>query len=244
MAFRFALIHLFALALSLLLMRSALAQEPDSAITISREELLGKIDPATHPGFSPVPASIASREGMYLRSEVLTAFQAMRDSAKKDGVNLIILSATRPFNHQKSIWEKKWNRSKYAGWSDAEKALDILKYSSMPGTSRHHWGTDLDINSLEPAYFTSGEGKKIYDWMCAHAADFGFCQTYTSKSAGRTGYEEEHWHWSYYPLSSAFLEEYLRVITPADISGFSGSSTAGAIDVIGKYVRGIECHQK
>jgi len=232
-------------ALSLSLFSECFAQDTLSASpAFSREELLGKIDPASHPAFAAVPASMASRECMYLRSEVLAAFKAMRDSAKKDGVNLIILSATRSFAHQRSIWEKKWVRKKYSGWSDEQKALDILKYSSMPGTSRHHWGTDLDINSLEPAYFSSGEGKKIYDWMSAHAAEFGFCQTYTSKSSGRTGYEEEHWHWSYYPLSDRFLEEYLSTITPADLTGFSGSAAAASIDVIGKYVRGIECHQK
>jgi zinc D-Ala-D-Ala carboxypeptidase len=234
-------LSLFALSLfSACVAQDTLAASP----AVSQEELLGKIDPASHPAFTAVPASMASREGMFLRTEVLSAFTAMRDSAKKDGVNLIILSATRSFAHQRSIWEKKWVRSKYAGWSDEQKALDILKYSSMPGTSRHHWGTDLDINSLEPAYFASGQGKKIYDWMCAHAADFGFCQTYTSKSSGRTGYEEEHWHWSYYPLSEPFLEAYLRTITPADLTGFSGYAAAASIDVIGKYVRGIECHQK
>ena len=32
----------------------------------------------------------------------------------------------------------------------------------MPSTSRHHWGTDLDLNNLNNSYFTSGKGKKIY----------------------------------------------------------------------------------
>ena len=37
---------------------------------------------------------------------------------------------------------------------------EIMKYSSMPSTSRHHWGTDIDLNSLENSYFEKGEGKK------------------------------------------------------------------------------------
>ncbi|NJK84501.1 MAG: M15 family metallopeptidase [Saprospiraceae bacterium] len=41
-----------------------------------------------------------------------------------------------------------------------ERALKILKYSSMPGTSRHHWGTDIDLNSFSNSYFEQGEGKK------------------------------------------------------------------------------------
>ncbi|MBK8672515.1 MAG: D-alanyl-D-alanine carboxypeptidase family protein [Bacteroidetes bacterium] len=30
----------------------------------------------------------------------------------------------------------------------------------MPGSSRHHWGTEVDINALSNAYFSTGEGKK------------------------------------------------------------------------------------
>ncbi|MFM9004881.1 MAG: D-alanyl-D-alanine carboxypeptidase family protein [Flavobacteriales bacterium] len=43
-----------------------------------------------------------------------------------------------------------------------------MKFSSMPGTSRHHWGTDIDLNSVEPSYFLSGKGLLIYQWLSAH----------------------------------------------------------------------------
>ena len=55
-------------------------------------------------------------------------------------------------------------------------AKTILLYSSMPTTSRHHWGTDMDINSLENSYFASGQGLKEYTWLKKNAAKFGFCQ--------------------------------------------------------------------
>jgi hypothetical protein len=110
----------------------------------------------------------------------------------------------------------------------------------MHGTTRHHWGTDIDINSLENSYFKSGAGKKLYDWMLLHAAEYGFHQTYTDKSKGRTGYEEEKWHWSYLPLSGPFLEEYKKQISYTDITGFSGSQVAAELKVIETYVQGIE----
>lgn len=224
-----------ALALAFFVAARALAQD------VSREELLGKFQPASHPSFVPVEPVHASRPGMYLRREAYEAFLRMKQAADSSGIRLVILSATRTFDDQKRIWERKWNREKYAGWKDADKSRDILRYSSMPGTSRHHWGTDMDLNSLEPAWFRSGEGKRTFEWLSGNAARFGFCQTYTPRDKGRTGYEEEPWHWSYFPLSAPFLDAYLGQVRAEDIRGFSGDHTAEEIDVIGKYVRGIEC---
>jgi LAS superfamily LD-carboxypeptidase LdcB len=164
----------------------------------------------------------------------------MAEAAKKEGVVLSVLSATRNYDYQKGIWERKWNGAKYKGWKDADIASDILKYSSMPGTSRHHWGTDLDFNSVEPSYFKTGNGKKVYDWLQKNAASFGFYQTYTSKENGRTGYNEEAWHWSYLPLAKDFLTQYNQLISYTDFSGFKGSATAKELNVIEVYVNGIE----
>ena len=110
----------------------------------------------------------------------------------------------------------------------------------MPGTSRHHWGTDLDINSVDPSYFASGKGKVEYDWLKKNAATFGFCQTYDNKSeSNRTGYSEEKWHYTYMPISNKLLEQYNKKITSDLITGFLGSSTAKEIDVVKFYVNGI-----
>ena len=108
----------------------------------------------------------------------------------------------------------------------------------MPGTSRHHWGTDFDINSLETAYYTSGKGAKEYAWMKAHASEYGFCQVYNYKS-NRTGYNDEPWHWSFMPLSSRFLKMYVESVSYQDITGFKGSASALEIEVIRNYVQGI-----
>jgi hypothetical protein len=111
----------------------------------------------------------------------------------------------------------------------------------MPSTSRHHWGTDMDLNALENSFFESGDGLKIYQWLTTHAEQYGFCQPYTSKSGGRSGYEEEKWHWSYLPLSGQFLQEYTRNVTYKDIKGFAGSEVAASLDVIRNYVGGVAC---
>ncbi|MGH7249837.1 MAG: D-alanyl-D-alanine carboxypeptidase family protein, partial [Minisyncoccia bacterium] len=119
------------------------------------------------------------------------------------------------------------------------KFMKILEYIAAPGTSRHHWGTDIDINGANISYFEN-EGNEEYLWLVQNAGSFGFCQTYRSKNLdGRTGYKEERWHWSYLPLSRGFTEEYKNLITNEDIRGFSGDQYASGEDLINNYVLSI-----
>jgi LAS superfamily LD-carboxypeptidase LdcB len=172
----------------------------------------------------------------------------MSAAARKEGVTLTIVSATRTFDAQKKIWEDKWTGKRLVDGENLSKmtdtvarALIILRYSSMPGTSRHHWGTDVDLNSLNNSYFEGPEGSRVYNWLVKHAATYGFCLPYTSKSGGRTGYEEERWHWSYMPLAGPLLAEYRRQVATADITGFRGSGTAGAVSALTDFVAGVAC---
>ena len=107
----------------------------------------------------------------------------------------------------------------------------------MPGTSRHHWGTDFDINILTNVYYDSGNGKLIYDWMKKNAKSFGFCQVYT---AGRkAGYFEERWHWSFLPLSKQMTDDWLALYGKDNrrIADFEGAKQAGHLAKI--YVESI-----
>jgi zinc D-Ala-D-Ala carboxypeptidase len=217
------------------------AQTPD------KNYLLGKFNPSTDSKFSPLKSEHAPAGGD-LRTEAYQAFIKMAYAANKEKVKLQIISSTRNFISQKRIWEAKWKGTTKVDGKDlttvadpTERAKIILKYSSMPGTSRHHWGTDVDLNSLENGYFASGEGLRIYKWLEKHALEYGFCQPYTSKDAGRTGYEEEKWHWSYMPLAKGFLEEYIKQIQYADIKGFEGSEAAEPVKIIEDYVTGVAC---
>lgn len=216
--------------------------------TISVEYLTGKFNPNKDKAFTEVDPEYTSRTGIFLQEEVYKEFIKMFYAAKNDGVNLKIISGTRNFNYQKTIWEQKWNGSRLVDGKNlantvkdpVERATLILKYSSMPGTSRHHWGTDVDLNSMENKYFETTEGKKLYNWLCLNAHKYGFCQPFNALGDNRkTGYQEERWHWSYMPLSKIFLKKYEKKITYADITGFSGSQTATDIGVIKNYVMSV-----
>jgi D-alanyl-D-alanine carboxypeptidase len=208
--------------------------------TFSIATLLGKISPAKDTDFVLIAAKYTSKTGIYMRREAYAAFEKMHAAAAAEGITLTIVSAMRNFNDQKRIWEGKWS-GKHSGIADpVERAKAILRYSSMPGSSRHHWGTDLDLNNLENSYFESGAGKKVYEWLQAHAAEYGFCQPYTAMGPDRPeGYQEERWHWSYMPLAARYLKAYRAQVKLEDIMGFLGSETAAALHVIEHYVAGI-----
>ena len=229
----------------------AVVQDSIVSPTFSLSELLGKFDPAVHDGFQVIPNDLASRQNLWLRTEAIEAFAEMKQAADEAGISLRIISATRTFKHQKRIWEAKWNGTRKVEGSDlsrtipdpAQRARKILEYSSMPGTSRHHWGTDIDINSLDPDYFETGKGRREYEWLRDNAFEFGFCQTYAQKDNERpNGYEEEKWHWTYQPISSSMLKQYQAKVDPSAFGGFSGD-TALEFEEVLHYVHGIsqEC---
>jgi LAS superfamily LD-carboxypeptidase LdcB len=158
----------------------------------------------------------------FLRPEVktallnmITAFEESKPTSYKQ--HIFLVSSFRSFNQQKSIWESKYSgkkvmREPISGKTPEEIISLILEFSSAPGTSRHHWGTDFDLNALENSYFEgNAKGKILYDWLVANAATYGFCQPYNelSKRNGK-GYHEEKWHWSYAPISTRIQKEWVK----------------------------------
>lgn len=217
-------------------------QKKEQIPDISKKHLLGKGEPSTDSLFKKISVPVANREGLYLRKEALKAFRKMRKAASDSGIELKIISAFRSFRHQKWIWDAKFRGKRRSGNKNMRKSYPdprervkaILNYSAMPGTSRHHWGTDLDINSVNGKYFESGKGLKVYQWLKAHAGEYGFCQTYTP--GRKDGYNTEEWHWSYRPLANDYLENYRKKINYDDISGFEGSEYAKELEVIKRFV--------
>ena len=212
--------------------------------------LLGKFNPADDSLFTRMHKQHTggSARNQYIQKRTYKAFVDMYEAAQKEGIQLVILSAARNFTYQKSIWERKWKGERLVEGENlatstpnkAERARKILRYSSMPGSSRHHWGTDIDLNKFNNEWFNTAEGKKVYDWLTTHASTYGFCQPYTAKGEQRPqGYEEEKWHWSYMPLAIPYLNAYEEKIKVADINGFLGSETVDKVNIIDHYVMGI-----
>lgn len=161
-------------------------------------------------------------DGFNLRKQAADAYDAMRAAALKKGIDLYSVSSYRSFDHQMGIWNRKYKQYRKEG-SSPEKAIQrIIEFSTLPGSSRHHWGTDLDISDqakpapeispLIASHFFEKDGiyHDLYQWMLAHAHEYGFYMPYTN-DPNRQGFAYEPWHWSYAPLSIPLLIQYKSV---------------------------------
>ncbi len=177
-------------------------------MSISYEELIGKGNPEL------------SGDDFKMRKEVYDAFMNMKAEANKSGISLKVVSSYRSFKHQNSIWERKFKSNASQGLTAENSIKKIIEYSTIPGTSRHHWGTDMDIvdanakqpkSLLNPINFEENACfGKFKRWMDDNASHFGFYLVYTNDS-NRKGFKYEPWHYSYKTLSCEFLLEYKKL---------------------------------
>jgi LAS superfamily LD-carboxypeptidase LdcB len=176
---------------------------------------------------------------------VVGPFRTLRDDAASAGFDIAILSGFRSFDRQLSIWNRKARGElavldsnarmlDIATLSPRELVFSILRWSALPGASRHHWGTDIDIYDaaarppgyeieLIPAEF-EGDGMfaPLSEWLDQRIAQrmaHGFFRPY---DRDRGGVAPERWHMSYAPIATVYTQalttENLRqVIESADM---------------------------
>jgi len=148
------------------------------------------------------------------------AFVKMQKAAKKDGILLQIVSGYRSYDRQKSIWNRKFKTNKANGLSPKENIQKIIEYSTLPGTSRHHWGTEIDLIDgskkregdvlVAEKFHGNGPYVRMKEWMDLNAAKYGFYLPYT-QNPDRPGFYYEPWHYSYAPLSIPLLKSYVKM---------------------------------
>lgn len=162
-----------------------------------------------------------------LEPHTAIAFKAMTDKAAEDDIQLAICSAYRPFDRQLAIWNAKAS-GKHAVLDSNEQAVDIkgitddelvdliLLWSALPGASRHHWGTDIDVfdakqvaagdlRLVEAEYSHQGPCARLHRWLVIHAEEFGF---YFPFQLGKSAVSPEPWHISYFPVSQTLLPQF------------------------------------
>ncbi len=213
---------------------------------ITKGFLTGHYDYTADTSFIKVDSRYPNR-GIFLQKVTYRAYIKMNAAALKDGIELSIMSGTRSFDDQHYKWELKWNDAQFAGIKDLKaKASKLLRWWSMPGTSRHHWGTEIDLANIKLAYYKTAAGKRMYEWLTKNAAKYGFYQPFNANRSG--GYQEEKWHWSYLPLSKIYLSEYVKKVKYEDIFGFDGCGAAKELDVINNWVLAVnpvcKCEEK
>ena len=159
-------------------------------------------------------------QGYDLIKEAADAYIKMKVAAVKDGFELKVVSSYRSFDRQLAIWNRKFEINSKEGMDPLENIKKITEYSTIPGTSRHHWGTEIDLISAQPkvdgdvllANLFEGEGPyaALKSWMDANANSYGFFLAYPKDSL-RKGFQYEPWHYSFKPKSKYFLKNYLTI---------------------------------
>ena len=134
------------------------------------------------------------------------------------------VSAT--IDRQLLLWNRKWRGERplldraglpleQAALSESQRVDAILSWSAIPGGSRHHWGSDLDVYDaaampagyqlqLVPSeYAPDGMFGRLTAWLDRNMDRFGFFRPYGSD---RGGAGIEPWHISYAPVAREAVE--------------------------------------
>lgn len=192
-----------------------------------------------------VLASDAEAEelGAPVHRDVVRPLRALREDAGAAGFDLRVLSGFRGFDRQRSIWNRKAAGELAVLDSDAapldiralgprELVFAILRWSALPGASRHHWGTDVDVfdAAARPERYeielvpeeveAGGMFAPLHDWLDTRMSAgeaHGFFRPY---DRDRGGVATERWHLSHGPVAATYERELtaerLRAVVAAE----------------------------
>ncbi|MFW7523901.1 M15 family metallopeptidase [Vibrio ostreicida] len=185
---------------------------------MSPEQLTGQV--TTH-----LVETMVGQKSFLVHPNVSEDLLALKQSAAEAGFNLNIASGFRDFERQRTIWDNKMSgrsaildskahRLNPTLLSDTQKVSAILRWSALPGASRHHWGTDFDVFDrhslpkekqlkLEPWEYHSGHQSDFYQWLSNHVNMFGFFFPY-AKDQG--GVSPEPWHISHAATAKSCIQ--------------------------------------
>ena len=184
-------------------------------------------------------------ESTGIHQQALTAWKAMSEEAKLAGFDLKIASGYRGFDRQLTIWNRKFSGQLHIKgqkgeildintMTEQEIVKSILYFSALPGASRHHWGSDIDIYAqnllpddqqlkLEPWEFAeNGPFDSLNHWLTKNVSRFDF---YFPYDRFRGGVAIEPWHLSYWPIA----QHGERLLTIDCLK-----SVISSIDILGK----------
>lgn len=165
-----------------------------------------------------IKAKYAREVGMLYDARAVAYLNAMCAAAEKDGVNLLVISSHRTNARQTVLYNNQVakQRAKYPELSESEIKKKAATVSAYPGTSEHELGLAVDFNSVEESF----ENTNQYQWLKAHAAEYGFILRYTKEKQPITGVIYEPWHYRYVGEKHAkkinqlgyCLEEYIEYL--------------------------------
>jgi D-alanyl-D-alanine carboxypeptidase len=123
----------------------------------------------------------------HLEPEAAQQWSAMRDAAKAAEIELLLVSAFRGVDYQRSIFDRKL--------AEGVPLDDILRVNAAPGYSEHHTGRAVDIATRGcPPLTEAFETTNAFEWLTRNAGRFGFEMSYPRDNPYGIVYEP--WHWA------------------------------------------------
>jgi len=161
--------------------------------------------------------------------EILEPLLFLEQRAASAGFILKVASSYRSFERQLLIWNNKARGLRpilndvgdvidITMLSECAKVFAILRWSALPGASRHHWGTDIDVfdaSRIAADYQlqltvaeTQGDGPfaEFHRWLNDELV-LGNSNFYRPYAQDRGGVAPEPWHLSYAPLATNFSRQ-------------------------------------
>lgn len=188
-------------------------QTADTNIDFTRILVNGKY--CLPENYKPALSEAVPGSGQYLDHRVAPHYLEMYNAAKADGITLTPISGYRSYQRQKNNFENRIANNMNAGLDRVEATKKAATVIMIPGASEHNAGLAMDICSLAESF----ENTKEFDWLDAHAAEYGFILRYPKDARSReiTGVVYEPWHYRYVGVEAAkeiksrgiTLEEYL-----------------------------------
>ena len=199
-----------------------------------------------------------------LHAAAVDAFLAMREQAAGAGLDLVPVSSFRDFGRQLRIWNAKYRGERPAldrrgrpadmgRLSPEERVETILLWSALPGASRHHWGSDIDVveggvvargyqaNLERTEFMRGGPFAPLSRWLAVHMRRFGFYRPYTRAGAG---VQPEPWHLSFAPVARRALPLLTVELLAAAITGAGVEGKAAILarlpSIHERYVLGVD----
>jgi D-alanyl-D-alanine carboxypeptidase len=164
-----------------------------------------------------VPGDLVSiGNGYVLSAKAAPSFNAMMAAASAVGEPMTVTSSYRSYSDQVST---------YAYWVNTSGKAGADTYSARPGYSEHQTGLAFDVAATVNGtnYVLSDFAKTSqYQWLQAHAADYGFIQRYYAGSESITGYQAEEWHYRYVGVTVAKDMQTKGIKTLEQYWGISG----------------------
>ena len=181
--------------------------------------------------------ALVNYDGYLLNADVVTDWAALQRDAAQAGFDLAIASAYRSFSRQLLIWNEKASGVRpvfdekgqllsVEEMSETDVVFAILRWSALPGGSRHHWGTDIDVydrSAIAENYAvqlndtevqSGGVFAPLHDWLDARIdkqQSHGFFRPYTTlpltQEIRPTGIAAERWHISHQPSAEQFSQQ-------------------------------------